>query len=173
MKRISIDETENWFTFIKDQNFPAGNQDMDIAQQVKLFRKALTSINVYELQFSPLKGFPADCCEIASYLLAKFLTEELGLENVMMVRGENPHEITQRHVWLKIDGMDIDITANQFPTTNKIFFVENNSQWHKQFNVFEELTGDFDYLYDRYEDQVSTDYLLILSNLKSFSAITI
>lgn len=60
--------------------------------------------------------FPASCCEYASLLLAWFLCEEHEGIAIEVMTGELTEERQQRHIWLSIEGHNLDITADQFDT---------------------------------------------------------
>lgn len=63
---------------------------------VVLFRKSILKAKADGLQFDLLDLFPVNCCEYSSYLLAKFLIEEIGLSSLKIVTGENRHKKSQR-----------------------------------------------------------------------------
>ena len=67
--------------------------------------------------------------------IGKFLIEKIGLSSLKIVTGENRYKKSQRHLWIKFDDTDIDITANQFPSTDKTVIVEAHSQWHQRFEI--------------------------------------
>ena len=108
---------------------------MELLQPIALFRKAILKAKVDGFQFDSLDLFPLNCCEFSSNLLAKFLIEKIGLSSLEIVTGENRYKKSQRHVWLRLDETDIDITANQFSSTDKTVFVEVRSQWHQRFKI--------------------------------------
>jgi len=108
---------------------------MDLRPSVVLFRKAILKAKVDGFQFDSLDSFPVNCCEFSSYLLAKFLIEKIGLSSLKIVTGENRHKKSQRHIWVKLDEIDIDITANQFSSTDRTVIVEVHSQWHQRFKI--------------------------------------
>jgi hypothetical protein len=108
---------------------------MDLQQSVVLFRKAMLKAKADGFQFDLLDFFPVNCCECSSYLLAKFLIEKIGLSSLKIVTGENRHKKSQRHIWIKLDETDIDITANQFSSTDRTVIIEAHSQWHQRFEI--------------------------------------
>lgn len=108
---------------------------MDLQPSVFLFRKAILKAKADGFQFDLLDLFPVNCCEFSSYLLAKFLVEKIGLSSLKIVTGENRHKKSQRHIWIKLDETDIDITANQFSSTDRTVIVEAHSQWHQRFII--------------------------------------
>lgn len=109
---------------------------MDLQPSVVLFRKAILKAKADGFQFDLLDFFPVNCCECSSYLLAKFLIEKFGIliekfgiSSLNIVTGENRYKKSQRHIWIRFDEIDIDITANQFSSTDRTVIVEVHSQW--------------------------------------------
>lgn len=85
-----------------------------------------------------------------------------------MYRGENKYKLAQRHVWLRLGTIDIDITANQFSSTNRTVFVEESSKWHERFRVFEVDKPDvaFD-LFDEFDrGDLIDDYKKVLEQYR-------
>lgn len=108
---------------------------MDLHLSVLLFRKAMLKTKAHGFQFDLLDLFPINCCEFSSYLLAKFLIETMGASPLKIVTGENRFKKSQRHIWLKYGDVHIDITANQFSSTNRTVFVDVRSEWHERFKI--------------------------------------
>lgn len=108
---------------------------MDLHQSVSLFRKSMLKVKSDVYRFELLNEFPAGCCEFTSFLLAKFLIEKMDISSLKIISGENRFKKSQRHIWLKFGEVDIDITANQFSSTDRTVFVEANSKWHKRFTI--------------------------------------
>ncbi len=108
---------------------------MDLQPSVVLFRKAILKAKADGFQFDSLDCFPVNCCEFSSYLLAKFLIEKFGISSLKIVTGENRYKKSQRHLWIRFDDTDIDITANQFSSTGRTVIVETHSQWHQRFEI--------------------------------------
>jgi len=86
-------------------------------------------------RFELLDEFPIGCCEFTAYLLAKFLIEKISITPLKIITGDNRFKKSQRHIWLRFDEGDIDITANQFSSKARAIFVEANSEWHKRFTI--------------------------------------
>jgi hypothetical protein len=59
-------------------------------------------------------SFPANSCEITSYLLAVVLAEKYGDSVVKLVAGYNRAR-NEWHFWIELEGVVVDITAAQFP----------------------------------------------------------
>jgi hypothetical protein len=142
---------------------------MEIYKKVNMFRKGMLRVKIDGYHFSLLDQFPEGCCEFVSYLLAKYLIEELGISQVKLLRAENHFKKKQRHVWLRVGTLDIDITANQFSSTNKTIFVEPNSKWHERYSVFETENPDpsFDQFHEEHKFELLQDYENILRQIKA------
>jgi hypothetical protein len=78
------------------------------------------------------KEFPKESCTVACRLLALYLLE-CGLGPVACVSGRRPDGKPGGHLWLRKNGLILDITADQFegevnrPVT---VAVESESDWH-------------------------------------------
>jgi len=120
-------------------------------------------------RFELLNAFPTGCCEFSSYLLAKFLIKRIGISSLKIVTGENCFKKSQRHIWLKIGEVDIDITANQFSSTDQTVFVDANSEWHRRFTIInvEKPNPTLTQLNEEARSASLHDYKKILSHLAS------
>lgn len=145
----------------------AFNSDLKI--HARNFRKAILKIAPEDFCFELFSMFPHNCCEYTSYLLAKYLHDECGHKKIIMVHGENRYKKSTRHVWLKISQFDIDITANQFHSTNKTVFAEERSIWHRRFDIYESKRPDvkFDLFHKEPKMQLLADYRNIVSNIRT------
>lgn len=134
---------------------------------VRQFRKAIIGIDPSNFNFGLLSGFPKNCCEFSSYLLAKYLVEECYITDVLMVHGENKYKKYLRHVWLKVNSYDVDITADQFSSSNKTVFCVKNSDWHKRFHIYESYIPNIQltHFHDEYKEQLLADYNNVLRNI--------
>lgn len=72
--------------------------------------------------------FPRGCCGPTSELLGRCLIE-LGFANVKYIAAERPDH-TGSHAWIDVDGVIVDITADQFGEPGVI--VSRVSPWHAQ-----------------------------------------
>jgi len=140
---------------------------MEIYSYVKQFRKAFLKVEPCQYSFTLFERFPVNCCEFTSYLLAKYLVEELNIDNILMVHGYNRHKKEQRHVWLKALGYDIDITANQFSSTSKTVFCDKGSEWHWRFHIYDSHTPNtkMTHFDEEEREKLEGDYLKILNNI--------
>jgi len=135
--------------------------------QAKSFRKAMLNISPEQYEYCLFSSFPKNCCEYTSYLLAKYFIEELSINDVIMVHGKNRSKFEQRHVWLKVLGYDVDITANQFSSTNKTVFCIEDSVWHRKFHIYDSYQPNIEmnHFDEEYHEQLLNDYKRILQYL--------
>ena len=144
---------------------------MDMMRNIKAFRKGMLKVKEEGYRFSYLDQFPSECCEFSSYLLAKYLIEEHGLSDIEMLKGKNRFKHKQRHIWLRFGDKDIDITANQFSSTDKTVFYEAASKWHERYAIYEVDTPDpsFNQFHEEFQYQLLEDYERILCHVKSLT----
>lgn len=145
---------------------------MDTFQAVRDFRKGMLKLKDEGYSFARLDDFPIGCCEFSSYLLAKYLIEECKLSDLKMLRGKNRFKKKQRHVWLRSGKVDIDITANQFSSTDKTVFFEECSSWHDRYVVYEKEEPDtsFSQFHEEYKGQFIEDYGKILVHVHALTS---
>ena len=65
-----------------------------------------------------MSNFPSGCCDDACDLLAYYLQKKFHIpskQKIGVYRDDNPESITN-HVWLMVNDIMIDITADQFPS---------------------------------------------------------
>ena len=105
-----------------------------LLQGVKKFRDALMQSNAYP-------EFPNGCAKFSSFMLAKFLHEEMGIDkqNISYVftgnsdsYNEEPFKI-QTHGWLIVKGINVDITGYQFPEISNEIVVRKTWYWGRKF----------------------------------------
>jgi len=78
-------------------------------------------------------AFPKSCCGHASILLALYLREN-GFTDVQYVyNGSRGLKIDDSHAWLEVDGIVVDITADQFPDNANTVIVTEDHSWHSRF----------------------------------------
>ena len=88
-----------------------------------------------------LVDFPNECCHHAVNLLALHLSQ-FGLMGFARARGERTRP-AKCHVWLKYQGIIIDITADQFGRRYRPVIVTRHSSWHEAWKpVDEPITED-------------------------------
>ena len=143
------------------------NSTPNITQDaVKKFRKAIIQIPSSEFQFKLFEDFPKNCCEYVSYLLGRYLYEKYNYKNFFLITAENRYKTKIRHSWLERKGLLIDITANQFSSTNKTTFVLKNSDWHlKRFKILTSIPipKTWNIFHDDVKEQLEKDYVKIIS----------
>jgi len=112
--------------------FPDKNYLLKLACE---FRRAFETV---DLSRAPgvLPHFPRGCCGWATIFIGNFLQEEYGL--LAQHVGADHRQIDgNSHEWLMVNGISIDITADQYPDAPSGIIVESDSQWHKGWPVSE------------------------------------
>ncbi|MCM0081227.1 hypothetical protein L4X63_06465 [Geomonas sp. Red32] len=108
-------------------------------RHVLVFRGALASAAAKGVSLPTLDDFPRGACADASLLLAKHLQEK-GWGNAFLVVGERRGE---RHAWLQLGDVTIDITADQFEDQPCGVIVSAESRWHSAFEAHASGVADF------------------------------
>lgn len=114
-----------------------------------------------DFAFELFTSFPTACCEYASLLLTWFLVEEQPDIQVELVSGELMSDRQSRHVWLSIDGLNVDITASQFDVRLPCVLITSLGEWHARYDIVrrEIFDKDFHVTYEKAEQlQVIADY---------------
>lgn len=133
-----------------------------LAQLAGDFRTALLSCKMDKLLIS-LKGFPLGACGDASYLLAKYL-ESNGCGPFEYVQGKRDID-GYTHAWLEINGVIVDITADQFDGQENTVLVITDRSWHTQFKETERDDADFE-KFDNYTvSNLNRSYEIIMEEL--------
>lgn len=74
--------------------------------------------------------FPLGCCLDTSLMLAKYFhAKGFGISELVSGCREN-----KSHAWLELDGLIIDITADQFDEVSEKIIVTKESEFHDSFN---------------------------------------
>ena len=68
--------------------------------------------------------FPHDCCKSASWMLGHHLSNN-GFENIQYANG---HRSEESHGWLEIEGVIVDITADQFADEDRPVIVARSDE---------------------------------------------
>lgn len=81
--------------------------------------------------FRIFTGYPVACCDKSCALLIRYLYE-LGFTGAYSINGGRRDDLTVRHEWIRIGGVTIDITADQFDLNPRAqaVIVSCNSTWH-------------------------------------------
>ena len=103
-----------------------------------------------ELPF--INHWPKDCCD-APYLF--LLIYDLGHRGMIRVRADVSQygKSFQKHVWMVVDGITVDISADQFPDMAEPVIVSRFSEWHNALPIIDSTPWAMDSddeLYNRY-----------------------
>ena len=118
-----------------------------------------------------LSLFPVACCEYSSMMLARFLIEKksYNIADVLMIKGQSIADVYQLHLWLKVNGVIVDITAGQFNEAEKSIIIDKHGSWHNEnFYVLDTFKPsiDFDNYVDEFDQLVlENDYLMIVQQI--------
>lgn len=102
-----------------------GDRVREVAEWV---RSAISALDRSPLPVT-WANFPHGSCDAATYVLAHFIQERLGIVSTRAA-GWLPHGRSKSHAWLEVDGLIVDITADQFGLPPVI--VAAASEWHSQ-----------------------------------------
>lgn len=106
------------------------NQDKynQLVEECTKFRAAIEECK-YNIGIDWFKHFPLGCCQDTSLILAKYLhAKGFGISYVVSGwRGR------KSHAWLELDGVIIDITADQFEEVSEKVIVTKKSKFHNSF----------------------------------------
>ena len=107
------------------------------------FRRACERVQLE--QHDPFSHFPRGACGDASLLLSKFLRKH-GFEEITYVCGVASEEDDIRsHAWLEIEGLLVDVTADQFPNhPGPPVLVTRDRSWHAHFRETDRFRADVD-----------------------------
>ena len=117
-------------------------EEAELRRIVLAFRKRLEAADRSGLHIT-LHRFPVGSCGVASEILAQVLRKRWPEAKLMLVRGElrRGGELWS-HAWLELDGITIDITADQFGREPVI--VARESAWHEALLEVEREPSTFD-----------------------------
>ncbi|HEN8800088.1 TPA: hypothetical protein U8251_002683 [Pseudomonas putida] len=107
----------------------------DVAQSAMAFSTAFRQTPPDQFAFGLFSMFPTSCCEYASLLLAWFLCEEHEGICIDVITGELKEDWEQRHIWLRLEGHNLDITANQFDADLPHTLITLPRGWHDRYTV--------------------------------------
>jgi len=108
-----------------------------------------------------LKDFPIGACLDASLLLGHYLAQS-DIGKPIYVSGTKDG---RTHMWLEMDGVIIDITADQFGDAPERIMVTRDTAWHSQ---FERQSRRSDGL-DQYNDFNSSDLMSAYSEVAKYA----
>lgn len=146
-----------------------------LEKDVLEFLHGFFQIDKDNFQFELLSLFPIACCEYSSMMLARFLVEKKGynIADVLMIKGQSISDVNQLHLWLKVNGIIVDITAGQFIEAEKSIIIDGYGSWHNKF--FNELDAyrpliDFKNYIDEFDQPtLENDYLMIVQRMNQNS----
>lgn len=142
-----------------------------IEKDVLEFLHGFSQIDKDDFHLGLLSLFPIACCEYFSMILARFLIEEKGynIRDVLMIKGQSISDVDQLHLWLKVHGVMVDVTAGQFNEAEKSITIDEHDSWHNKF--FYELdvytpSIDFGNYVDEFDKPtLENDYLMIVQRI--------
>lgn len=142
-----------------------------IEKDVLEFLHGFSRIDKDNFQFELLSLFPIACCEYSSMMLARCLIEKKGynIADILMIKGQSISDVHQLHLWLKVNGIIVDITAGQFNEAEKSIIIDKYGSWHNKF--FYELDAytpviDFKNYVDEFDQPIlENDYLMIVQQI--------
>ena len=146
-------------------------QIIKIEKDVLEFLHSFTQIDKDNFHLEVLSLFPVACCEYSSMMLARFLIEKKGynIADVLIIKGQSTSDIYQLHLWLKVNGVIVDITAGQFIEAENSIIIDEHGSWHNKF--FYELDAytpsiDFKSYVDEFDQPIlENDYLMIFQRI--------
>ena len=114
----------------------ANDQEL-LRRAAREFRKAVEERGPFPGTFAGLRGFPKGCCKHASFLLARVLDLEFGIDESDYVWGTAKDGVQGTHGWLECRGSVVDVTADQFPGVgSRVMIVEcGKSVFHDEFHI--------------------------------------
>jgi hypothetical protein len=138
------------------------DQQLDkLRRDVSRLRSAIDRAKVEDADAETLAfvwHWPRNCCD-APYLF--ILLYELGFRQIVRKCADVSHygRGFERHVWIEVDGVIVDITADQFPDQVDRVIVSRSSEWHSSLPIVEErlwaCDGDEAGLVSRYVERNS------------------
>jgi hypothetical protein len=142
-----------------------------IAKDVLEFLYGFSQVDKDDFHLEVLSLFPVACCEYSSMMLARFLIEEKGynIADISIIKGQSIVDKGQLHLWLKVNGVIVDITAGQFNEAENLIIIDEHGYWHNKF--FYELDTyvpsiDFENYIDEFDEPtLENDYLMIVKRI--------
>ncbi len=116
---------------------------LKILNTSKRFRAALECVSKTENDL--IEGFPSGRCGEACDLLSECL-REMGFTEIsylLGVRAKKPGHGVQSHAWLEVHGFIVDITLDQFESSNPGTFVAKDSVFHSSFEIIDQCIPGF------------------------------
>lgn len=110
----------------------------DLLRVARSFHDAFYEAEKNSFKFQLFSHFPQSCCEFSSLLLALFLKKHWDIrEKIHVLYGVNKDDAYERHVWLRVSSVNIDITAKQFDQNLPSFLItfERQEGWHDRYFI--------------------------------------
>ena len=108
----------------------------NIREAAEIFRDAIENIK-YDLPVRDrMSGFPHGCCDDATDLFATYLYKEFRLKSIR-VDGAFYNSFKgyeERHTWLEIEEIIIDLTADQFKEYTQIY-IGPYDKFHRKYDL--------------------------------------
>jgi hypothetical protein len=102
-----------------------------LREHAELVRSCIEELQRADDPPSLIKSFPRMGCRISTIAMAISLAENQGADR-KLIKGRFGGE--QGHAWLQFDGIDIDISANQFDDMKERVIVRRSSEYHSRFS---------------------------------------
>lgn len=119
---------------LRTRNFPASDSSgisiKGLAKFATAFREALVQCNPAAYRSLSFRGFPSGSCGDTSLLLIEaFIEREVDAKHAVGYYRRSSH------AWVMVEGIIIDLTADQFDDIQKPVIVTRHSLWHNRFNA--------------------------------------
>lgn len=118
-----------------------------------------------------ISHWPLNCCDSPFVFLMLY---EMGYRGMIRKCASVSHYGKEfgKHVWIEVNGIDVDITADQFPDISDKVIVSRNSAWHSSLLIIDRirwaedekkrfydiLTEDKDRIYERLLPDYATPF---------------
>ena len=116
--------------------------EMQISQEIEQLRKLAGGFRAAVLLTDPadvdpevrfiVVDFPRGVCGAICFLLGHYLIEN-GFPSPEYVNGIRAAD-RQSHAWIEVNGIIVDITADQFLEIDEGVVVSTDRSWHQQFS---------------------------------------
>ena len=118
------------------------DKDETLRRLVTQFRLAMESTDFLGTR---LEEFPKEVCDITCRVLGLYLFSH-GFINFFIFSGARPDCDDGKHLWLQVEDIIVDITADQFDDSNQpSVVVTRDSAWHAALDGKIYMSFDNDY----------------------------
>ncbi|MCP1161350.1 hypothetical protein [Bacillus infantis] len=128
------------------------------------FRASIDELKSLRLECKWLSRFPRGRCGDTSDLFGKYLADH-GLISEYVYGFSD----TQSHGWIEIEGLIIDLTADQFEGISEKMLITNNRHWHSKFGNQIRRQADFNAVMEFNDNRLYSLYKLITNNISNTS----